>query len=219
MWQRAGKADFAQAAAIISRFDPGLRESLSRSEGKVLQWVIFYCWRGGERSPQAGHYCSLSQGETGEKLQRSRWTVARALARLSERGLISSLRRRPTTGGQWTTNLYFLTGKLKAILARILGQVREKTPCSKTAPQEFRKKTTKGKTTPPPSASSSCREQYRDFHKPFEEPRWVREARANEIADSQSEKPTVSTFSGSLTGLVQGLLNSKRANSGKSPTT
>lgn len=159
-WQQAGKPDFARCAELISRFDPELRESLSRSEGKVLQWILFYAWAGGERSPQAGSYTSFSQIAVGKKLQRSRWTVMRALERLSARGLISSLRRRPSSTGVYSTNLYFLGDKLKAILARILNKVRDKSPCSKTAPQVFRKNTTKAGAPPTGCAAS----QDKDIH-------------------------------------------------------
>src|SRR5260221_5397885 len=121
-WQQAGKPDFARCAEIISRFDPELRESFSRSEGKVLQWILFYAWRAGERSPQAGGYISFCQSAVGKKFARSRWTVARSLDRLSSKMLISSLRRRPSSTGAWSTNLYFLSDRLKAILARILSK-------------------------------------------------------------------------------------------------
>ncbi len=131
LWAQAGKPDFARCAEFISRFDPDLRESLSRSEMKGLQWVLYFAWQGGARSAQAGSYCSFSQGALGAKLRRSRWTVARALVGLFKKGLITSLFRRPSSDGTWQTKLYFLSDKLKAILARILGKSNRTLPSAK----------------------------------------------------------------------------------------
>lgn len=153
-WQQAGKPDFARCAEFISRFDPELRESLSRSEMKVLQWTMFYAWQSGMTGKGAGNYCSFSQTRLGVLLRRSRWTVSRAVDRLQSRGLISSLVRRKNSDGTFPTNLYFLGDKLKAILARILGKVRDKSPCSKTAPQEFRKESLRLADSPSGSAAS-----------------------------------------------------------------
>lgn len=131
LWQQAGKPDFARCAEIISRFDPQLRESLSRSEGKVLQWLLFYAWRGNVQSGRTLAYASFSQSRMGSSFGRSRWTVARALAQLDALGLVRSLRRRPDKDGQWQTNLYFLSDKLKAILARILNKGVKTLPSAK----------------------------------------------------------------------------------------
>jgi hypothetical protein len=121
-WASAGKPDFAQCAAIVSRFDPELRERLNRSEGKVLQWFIFYVWKNCQQSGKNQNYASFSQTTVGGKFGRSRWTVARALDKLSAFGLVRGINRRPTADGKWTTNLYFLGDKLKAILSRLFAK-------------------------------------------------------------------------------------------------
>lgn len=161
LWARQGKPDFAQCAAIVSRFDPTLRESLNRSENKVLQWFIHYIWSSSAKTGKDQTYISFSQVQLGQKFGRSRWTVKRAVDKLAEYGLIKGQFRRPKAGCRWQTCLYHLGPRLKAILARILGQPREKTPCSTFAPQEFRKKTlTAG--APPAGCAASQERTTRD---------------------------------------------------------
>lgn len=148
IWSRLGKADFAQCAAIISRFDPTLRNSLKLSPGRVLQKALQYMWRKSERLGADVWWCDFSQMDVAAKIGRSRSTVIRALDRLEEMGLLERTFRRPKPGMHYQTCLYRPGPLLKAVLARIAGQVREIAPCSKSAPQVFRKKTTKAGASP-----------------------------------------------------------------------
>jgi DNA-binding transcriptional MocR family regulator len=141
IWSRLGKADFSQCAAIISRFDPALRNSLKLSPGRVLQKALQYMWKKSERLGADVWWCDFSQGYVAQSIGRSRSTVSRALDRLEEMGLLERTFRRPLPGQQWQTCLYRPGKLLKAVLARIAGQVREKSPCSISAAQGFRKKT------------------------------------------------------------------------------
>lgn len=175
LWQTAGKADFAKCAEFISRFDPELRESLNRSESKVLQWLIYYVWENSRKAQRDLSYTSFSQQKVGEKFGRSRWTVHRALDKLEGYGLLSRLHRRPKNGATWQTNLYFLGDKLKAILARLLVKARPIRPCSTSAPQEFRKESIRLADSPFGSAASQ------DNNTVPEKPTWQPSMKLSEL--------------------------------------
>lgn len=135
-WAALGKPDFSTAAKLFYRIPANIREGLNRSEEKVLIWTIFFTWTTSYRSGRQSTLCSFSQIEVGLRFGRSRWTVARALESLKELGLVWTKRRKPRPDGTFQTNLLALGARLSALLALHTPQTREKSPCSKSAPQE-----------------------------------------------------------------------------------
>lgn len=146
-WSKLGKPDFATCGKLFYRLPADLRENLNRSQEKVLIWTIFFAWTSAHHSGRGGTIASFSQTWLGESFGRSRWTVSRALVRLEELGLLKRIRRPPDKNGTFRTNLLALGARLSALLALHTPQTREKSPCSKTAPQQF-KELNKSETTP-----------------------------------------------------------------------
>jgi hypothetical protein len=136
-WHAMGKPDFSQCAKLFYRLPAELREGMNRSEEKVVIWTIFLSWTTAFRSGRTGAIASFSEAWLGGRFGRSRWTVARALARLEEWSLLKRIRRTPKTDGTFQTNLIALSAKITALLGLVRSQVPDKSPCSKTAPQEM----------------------------------------------------------------------------------
>jgi len=135
-WQAMGKPDFSQAGKLFYRLPADLREGMGRSEEKVLVWAIFLSWFSSVHSGRGNGLASFSETWLGAKFGRSRWTVGRALARLEEWSLLKRIRRNPRKDGTFQTNLIALGARLTSIFGAKSAQVRDKSPCSKTAPQE-----------------------------------------------------------------------------------
>ena len=134
-WQAVGKPDYSLVGFWFRRFPPDMRNQLNKSEEETLLWTIFYSWYSGYHSGRNRGCASFSQAKMGENIGRSRWTIARALAKFVAWGSLRVIHRRPLGGRQWQTNLYLLSGRLSAVLGAILRQPREKSPCSTFAPQ------------------------------------------------------------------------------------
>lgn len=138
-WASFGQANYAEVGKWLEMFPAEFKNRLNRSEEKTLKFLLFFTWHSAVHSGRNRAYASFSQAKTGSRFGRSRWTVARALARLEKMGLLRRLNRRPKPGQIWQTNLYFLTGKLVTMLTQCVRRATPKVPCSKTAPQVFPK--------------------------------------------------------------------------------
>ena len=157
-WSTLGKPDFSTAAKLFYRLPADLRESLNRSEEKTLIWTIFFAWTHAHHSGRATALASFCQTWLGQQFARSRWTVARAVGKLEEMGLVKSIRRPPAKDGSFRSNLVALTARLTAIFSLKSFQPRDKSPCSKTAPQQV-KNLNKRQTDLPLSGRSSVLEE------------------------------------------------------------
>lgn len=135
-WAALGTPDFATAAKLFYRLPADLRESLNRSEEKVMIWTLFFVWKDAARSTTATVRTSFSQSWVGAKFGRSRWTVSRALAKLEGWGLLTRIRRKPKPDGTHQSDLIALGARMHAVLASIIGQVRGKASMCKSATQE-----------------------------------------------------------------------------------
>lgn len=137
-WQRMGKPDFSQAAKLFYRLPASLREGMNRSEEKVLIWTVFLAWTTQFHSGAQRTLASFSEAWLGTRFGRSRYTVIRALAKLEGFGLLTRIRRKPKRDGTFQTNCIALSTRMTSILAGVCTQVRDKSPCSKTATQEVK---------------------------------------------------------------------------------
>jgi hypothetical protein len=168
-WSRLGNPDFATCGKLFYRLPAELRESLNRSEEKVLIWTLFLVWYQTFHSGRQSSYASFSEERMGKNFGRSRWTVGRALEKLQELALVRVTHRRPRPDGVWQTNLYSLGARLSAALARVIGQVRDFAPCSKNAPQESQKSSLSERRLPleeSPRSREGKDTGWREFHKP-----------------------------------------------------
>lgn len=134
-WQGMGKPDFSHCAKLFYRLPADLREGMNRSEEKVLIWTLFMSWTASYRSGRANALSSFSETWLGQRFLRSRWTVLRSLKRLETLSLLKRIRRAPKKDGTFQSNLIALSTRLSALMSLGSRQPREKTPCSKTAPQ------------------------------------------------------------------------------------
>lgn len=167
-WQGMGKPDFSQCAKLFYRFPADLREGLNRSQEKVLIWTIFLSWTTAFHRGRTGGIMSFSEAWVGMRFGRSRWTVARALAKLEEWTLVKRIRRTPKRDGTFQTNLIALSARLTGLLSAQSTQVIDKSPCSKSAPQRIGKKdkqerTATFKQSASPSLSSSIPNSRREM--------------------------------------------------------
>lgn len=200
-WAAMGKPDFSQAAKLFYRLPAEIREQCNRSEEKVLIWSLFLTWTTAFRSGRGTGIASFSETWLGAKFMRSRWTVLRALAKLESFGLVKRIRRSPRKDGTYQTNLLALGARLTALLSSAKAQPREKTPCSKTAPQEvenvYKREKVAVPSVPAPHSLSLSACQLRERN----------EGEAG-VAEKQVEK-------GTLTRLFHDILNKNRNRGGK----
>ena len=167
-WQSMGKPDFSQAAKLFYRLPLDLRESMNRSEEKVLIWTLFLSWWNVHHSGRGTTIASFSETWLGTKFGRSRWTVARALEKLEEFGLLKRIRRNPRSDGTYQTNMIALQARLTSIFGAKTRQVADKSPCSKSAPQELENDYKRDR--------GSSFETHSPVPSPEEEERWKEEA-------------------------------------------
>lgn len=156
-WTRLGTPDYATVGMWFRRLPQTFRNQFNRSEEETLIWTIFYSWHSAYHSGRQRGYASYSETAVGARFGRSRWTVARALGTLKKLDLLHCIHRRPKPGHVWQTNLYLLSSKLIAFLATLLRHPRDKSPCSKTAPQVFPKNNYKAGAPPTGCAASQER--------------------------------------------------------------
>jgi hypothetical protein len=184
-WQAMGKPDFATCGKLFYRLPAELRNDLNRSEEKVLIWAIFLTWWQSAHSGRQTALGSFSETWLGTKFGRSRWTVARALAKLEGWNLLKRIRRNPKRDGTFQTNLIALSAKLHGICAGFMPstkrnpsdpppkertttppfgrQVPGKSPCSKTAPQEVGNVYKRDKAAPFSSPPLVARQENDDY--------------------------------------------------------
>ena len=145
-WQQWGKPDKATCSWMVSRMPDDIRLALNKSEREVLEWILFFTWKGASTGKTANTSTFLSQMYVSENIGKSRWTVARALDRLEEYGLVRSLKRLKSKAGEWKPRLLTLIGRLVSFLSYLSGNHRPKSPGCKTAPHEY-KHSNKSETT------------------------------------------------------------------------
>lgn len=135
-WQGMGKPDYSRVAQMLERFPAEVKNRWNMSQWNVLKRTIFYSWYTAYHSGRNSTLASFSESTLGKAFGKSRWTVMRALRKLEEYGLVKRIRRSPKKDGTFQTNLVAITAKLSAVLALTTRQPRDKSPCSKSAPQE-----------------------------------------------------------------------------------
>lgn len=135
-WQAMGKPDFSEVGKVFYRLPAAVRDRCNKSEERMLVWTMFLFWLHGYRSGRNVMSCSVSQLAWAKKFGKSRWTAARALARLEEYGLIKMLRRLKSKDGAWKPAVANPTAYLKTLLGLITSKSLKTQPGSKSAPQE-----------------------------------------------------------------------------------
>src|SRR6267378_4054374 len=104
-WASLGKADYAQAAALVASLPPTIRQQLDGVAREVLCRITFLSWRFALTSGRGRAYCLPSEQYLGKVTFRSVRTVQRAIVKLRRLGLLTWKRRGNWKDG-WKTNLY-----------------------------------------------------------------------------------------------------------------
>lgn len=134
-WARLGKPDFSQAARIVYRLPAEIRNRFNKSDQEMLIWTFFLAWKNGFHAGRNTMYTFASQLAWAKKYGKSRWTAARALARLEEYGLIEIKQRLRSKMGDWKPNLVTMAPRMTAFLDALCGKSAKTQPGSKNAPQ------------------------------------------------------------------------------------
>jgi hypothetical protein len=121
-WSTLGKADYAQASALVSSLPEEHRSKLVNGVRETLTRIVFLSWKQSEHSGRGSAYCWPSEAWLAKAIGRSERTVRRCLTILSKAGLLT-WRRRSTKGGAWTSNLYQVG---KTFLASLFARGKKK---------------------------------------------------------------------------------------------
>lgn len=123
-WRTLGKADYAQASALVSSLPEDIRSKLDGVAREVLCRIIHLGWTRAQGSGTGAAYCFPRLTTLGRYCNRSARTVQRALSKLSRLGLVS-WRHRMTKSGDNTSNLYQAG---KTLLASLFARKNKKSP-------------------------------------------------------------------------------------------
>lgn len=114
-WASLGKADYAQAHALVASLPEPIRQKLTGVSREVLCRIIYLGWKQSERGGRRSAYCWPSERYLGAVCHRSERTVRRSLTVLKRLGLVT-WRPRLNALKAWTTNLYQMGRSLLASL-------------------------------------------------------------------------------------------------------
>jgi len=117
-WRSLGKADYAQANALVGSLPEDIRCQMNGTERETLCRITHLIWISAQTGGRGRGYCIPSERWLASKVQRSERTVRRCLTVLRGLGLLSWVRRKGK-GNEWLSNLYTL-GKsfLASLFAR-----------------------------------------------------------------------------------------------------
>jgi len=121
-WRSLGKADYAQAAALVASLPETIRAQLNGTEKETLCRITHLIWTSAQTGGRGRGYCVPSEKWLARKVQRSERTVRRCLTVLRELGLVSWIRRKGS-GNEWLSNLYTLG---KSFLASLFARSAKK---------------------------------------------------------------------------------------------
>ena len=123
-WRLLGKADYAQAAALIASLPSDIRSEMKGVSDEILRRLVHLVWYRAEHSGRGGGYCYPKLATIGAWCQRGIRTVERHLAELVDLGLLV-VKQRTKAGGEHTSNLYSLG---KTFLASLFARKNKKSP-------------------------------------------------------------------------------------------
>jgi DNA-binding transcriptional ArsR family regulator len=126
-WRSLGKADYAQAAAIVASLPEESRREIKGVSDEILHRLVHLMWYRAEHSGRGAAYCTPSLATLGRYCLRSVRTVQRHLEALSRAGLIEA-KERFTRGGTNTSSLYTAG---KRLLAMLCARYRRKSAMSR----------------------------------------------------------------------------------------
>lgn len=138
-WRSMGKADYAQASALVSSLPEQWRGDLLAGEREVLCRLTFICWKFGERSGRGIGYARPSEAWLAKVVGRCERTVRRYLTVLRDSGLLEWKHRMTKTGAN-TSNLYTIGKNFLAMLyARSKGKNPMKSVRTKVSDDNLKK--------------------------------------------------------------------------------
>lgn len=121
-WRTLGKADYAQASALVSSLPEGVRKKFKNDSREVCTWIVFLGWKQAEKSGKGAAYCYPTEGWLARKIGKSDRTIRRCLVLLRDAGIIQ-WRHRQGKFSAWTSNLYSLG---KSFLATLFARSSKK---------------------------------------------------------------------------------------------
>ena len=123
-WRTLGKADYAQASALVASLPAENRGGLEGVSREILCRIVYLSWRFSETSGRGSAYCWPKLSTLGKWVGRSIRTVERHLIVLRNAGLIAYRGRLNKTGAH-TSNLYQVG---KTFLASLFARGKKKSP-------------------------------------------------------------------------------------------
>lgn len=114
-WRSLGKADYAQAHALVASLPSSIRLRFRGLEREILCRLLYLTWRFALTGGRGRGYCIPSERWLASIVNRSERTIRRYLVALRGLGLISWVRRK-SANNDWQTNLYSLGTSFLAML-------------------------------------------------------------------------------------------------------
>ena len=104
-WQSLGKPDYSHAHAYVASLPEGIRCQMDGTDKELTARILHLSWIFSQRSGRGSAYCWPTLTTLARYVGRCTRTVERHMEKLNTLGLISWKRRTTSTGG-WTSNLY-----------------------------------------------------------------------------------------------------------------
>lgn len=123
-WRSLGKADYAQASALVSSLPEGIRIEIDGVAREILCRIIHLGWVRAQGSGTGAAFCYPKLLTLAKYVARSTRTAQRALVKLRRLGLVT-WRHRMTKTGDNTSNLYQVG---KTLLASLFARKGRKSP-------------------------------------------------------------------------------------------
>lgn len=123
-WQSLGKADYAQAHALVASLPPALRARIEGVSHEILCRLVYLMWYRAEHSGRGRAYAWPSLARLGTYVARSVRTVQRHIETLVKAGLLTT-KERFTKSGTNTSSLYYAGA---ALLASLFSRYHPKRP-------------------------------------------------------------------------------------------
>lgn len=105
-WRSLGKADYAQAHALVAGLPSELRSQIAGVSNEILARLVHLMWYRAEHSGRGSAYCWPGLATLGRYCLRSVRTVQRHVVELVEAGLLTT-KERFRENGLNTSSLYF----------------------------------------------------------------------------------------------------------------
>lgn len=115
LWEAMGKPDYSAAAGLVASLPKEVKNGLNQTGERTLTRLLFLIWNGATHSGRGAGYAIPSQSYLGEAIDRSRYSISRALRVLGNMGLVDRRRRSPVQG-VYQTCIYTPGKRLLALL-------------------------------------------------------------------------------------------------------